>query len=306
MKKLLYIFLIIISISVLYFSFNSGSQSTEQKTATKKVKPVVSCANQNLNISIFLDLSDRISPKVHPNHTMEYYKRDLGYINSIAKAFENHMLHKRVILMNDKMQIFVDPLPSNSRINDIISQLKISIDRNNVTKKKIESISSNYTKLTTNLYESAIKGNKFVGSDIWGFFKNKVKDYCINKGYRNILIILTDGFVYKNDDVFNVKNRSSYLTRNKISQLGLTKSNWEQIFNKKDCGFITKNSGLGNLEVLVLGINGYKTTPFEEDVIKKYWSKWLTEMGVKKYALKTTDIPANLDGMIQKFINNCQ
>ena len=305
MNKIFILFALIITAvsfdSCYSCSCSRESQNSKQKTESNVVKPVNS-ANQNLNISIFLDLSDRISPKVHPNSTMEYFQRDIGYINSIAKAFETHMLHKKVILMNDKMQVFVDPLPSNQEINDIITQLRISFDKNNVTKEKIESISNNYTELTTKLYESAIKDNNFIGSDIWGFFKNKVKDYCTSIGYRNILVILTDGYAYHKDNVFNDKNRSSYLTTKKIAQLGLTNSNWEPIFNEKDCGFITKNSDLGNLEVLVLGINAYKTTPFEEDVIRKYWDKWLTEMGVTKYSIKTADIPTNLDGIIQEFI----
>lgn len=285
---------------ILLCSCNSRGQNTKQNSDVNISK--VNAANQNFNLSIFLDLSDRISPLVHPNPTMEYFQRDIGYINSIANAFEIHMLHKKVILMNDKIQLFVDPLPANQKINDVINQLRMSFDKTNVSKEKIESINKKYTELTSQLYAAAIKDNNYVGSDIWGFFKNKVKDYCVIEGFRNIFIVITDGYVYHKDNVFNEKNRSSYLTTKRIAQLGLTNSAWEQTLKNNDCGFITKNSGLNNIEVLVLGINAYKKTPFEEDVIKKYWENWLQEMGVVKFSIKTADIPTNLDGIIRKFI----
>lgn len=299
MCKIVYV--ILLFVLMVNISCDSVSKRSETKGSSSNMKPGNS-AQQNLNISIFLDLSDRISPLVHSNSTMEYYQRDIGYINSIAKAFENHILHKKLILIDDKMQVFVDPLPLNQEINDIITQLRISFDKSNVTKDKIESLSSNYTALSTKLYESAIKDNNYIGSDVWGFFKNKVKDYCISDGYRNVLVVMTDGYAYHKYNVFNDKNRSSYLTTKRISQLGLTNSNWEHVFNEKDCGFITNISELESLEVLVLGINAYKTTPFEEDVIRKFWSKWLLEMGIVKYSLKTADIPTNLDDVIQEFI----
>lgn len=299
MQKATYVILLILVVSSI--SCNSRPKKSEQKSETKpstKITPT----NQNLNLSIFLDLSDRISPKIHPNTTMEYYKRDLGYISSIANAFESHMLHKKVILMNDRMQVFLDPLPANKEINDIVGQLRISFTKDNVTKEKIESINTNYAGLTSKLYESAIQDDNYIGSDIWGFCKNKINDYCISDGYRNIFIIITDGYAYHKDNVFTDKNRSSYLTTKRISQLGLTNSNWEQVFSEKDCGFIAKNSNLNNFEVMVIGLNAYKKTPFEEDIIKMYWEKWLNEMGVIKYTIKTADIPTNLDGVIQDFI----
>ena len=296
---------VIISLSfVLAILVNACSGCETQKSANHSENPSLkqNTTNQNFNISIFFDLSDRISPKLHPDPTMEFYKRDIGYISSIAQAFQGHMLKKRVNLMNDKMQVFVDPLPSNKSINDIISKLRISFDKRNVTKEKIESIDSVYTTLSTKLYESAIKDDNYIGADIWGFFKNKVDDYCIRDGFRNILIIFTDGYAYHKDNVFTDRNRSSYLTTKKISQLGLTNSHWKQKFNEKDCGFITSGLKLDDLEVLVLGLNAYKTTPFEEDVIRKYWEKWFEEMGISKYSIKTADLPTNLDGIIKDFL----
>ena len=84
--------------------------------------------------------------------------------------------------------------------------------------------------------------------------------------------------------------------------MGLVKSNWENRLVEKDCGYIPSNEGLDNIEVLVLGINAYKRTPFEFDVLKTYWENWLTEMGVQRFAIKPSDLPTNLDAVISNWI----
>jgi hypothetical protein len=294
------IFSAFLLLSIFIFSCSTGNKQSKNDDSAKSSKQLVS--NQNLNISIFLDVSDRISPSHHPNATMEYYKRDLGYINSVTKAFQNHMLNKKIILMDDKIQLFIDPPPANHEINEIIKSLKIHIDKNNVTKELIENLNSEYTQKCEKMYELAINDNNFVGSDIWGFFKNKINDYCISPSHRNILVIMTDGYAYHKNNVITQGNKSSYLTTKRIDQLGLTNSNWESVFQNNNCGFIVKNSNLDNIEVLVLGINPYKNNPYEEDVIRAFWEKWLGDMAVTKYSIKSADLPSNLDNVIQNFI----
>jgi len=43
-------------------------------------------------------------------------------------------------------------------------------------------------------------------------------------------------------------------------------------------------------------------TPYEEDVIRAYWSKWLKEMKVKDFEIKQADLPSNMDKIIREFI----
>lgn len=282
---------------------DTQNKQTEEKQSADAVKKTNS-RNQNLNISLFLDLSDRISPTKYPNQSMEYYQRDLGYISSISKAFNLHVRSKKIIQMNDRIQIFFDPAPSNPEINSLAKQLKIELTKDNVTKDKLSRINSDYSNLTKQIYELAISDNHYIGSDIWRFFKSNAKDYCIKEGYRNILVIFTDGYVYHEDTKLMEGNKSSYLTPSVISKFGLNKSNWNQIMADKDYSFITPTSGLDSVEILVLGINPSKNNPYEEDVIKSYWNNWFDKMGVKKYLIRTTDLPSNLDEVIQDFILN--
>ncbi|WP_205943057.1 hypothetical protein [Pedobacter frigidisoli] len=151
---------------------------------------------QNLNISFLLDLSDRISPQKNPNATMQYYQRDLQYIRSIERAFINYVKQKRILQLNDQMQVFFDPEPGNAEINKLSQQLKVSFNSKS-NKSNIENVDKVFATVPMKIYQSAIKDNHYVGSDIWSFFKNKVEDYCIKEKHRNILVIITDGYIIK-------------------------------------------------------------------------------------------------------------
>lgn len=258
--------------------------------------------SKNLNISILIDLSDRISPEKYPNPSMEYFQRDLGYIETISKSFETALSKKPIRQTNDQMQVFFEPEPEDTEINSLAKNLKISFTKDNTTKKTLEEIEPIFKKNSEKIYNIAVQNKQFVGSDIWKFFKNKVKDYCIKDKHRNILVILTDGYIYHKDSKFMEGNKSSYLTPELIKSFGLG-SDFEKTFEEKKLGLIPANSNLENLEVIVLGINPSKNNPFEGDIIKLYWKDWLKSMGVKKFYLKEADLPSNLDPVIQKIIS---
>lgn len=193
-----------ISLSVLFFcSCNNPNGSEVGNIDCAPVKKL-SGERKNLNVSIFLDLSDRISPTLNPNPSMEYWKRDLGYITSISEAFEVHLRNKKTVLMNDYIKLFLHPLPENiSNINNIVKTLDKSFSKDNATLKQICSISSDYHTYTNTIYSSTLRQKEplakigkdnYPGSDIFDFFKSRVKDYCIKDKHRNILFILTDGY----------------------------------------------------------------------------------------------------------------
>jgi hypothetical protein len=263
----------------------------------------------NLNISILLDLSDRIDTVKYSNPSMQFYRRDVGYLKSVAKAFENEIKHKKSRHLDDKIQLYFDPEPLNPKINDLSNQLKFHVTRDNGTLDYINEISSTYAYFGLEIYEQALKdANHDAGSDTWGFFKNKVKDYCIDENYRNILVILTDGYIFYEDSNLNEDNLSSYITPKKIRQKKLNTSNWKEVMESKKHGFIPVDQDLSKLEVLVLGVNPTDTNnnDYDYDVLKKYWSDWLYEMGLEEdnFEFKMAGLPANMDKVIKTFIKN--
>jgi len=294
MKKIL---LIIPAILLLFVSSCKQEPDKEEKEVLTK-NPLA----ENYNISILLDLSDRISLKKNPNPTMQYYQRDLGYIKSVSEAFTQHLKTKRIRQIDDKMQLFFNPEPLDPEINSISENLKIAINKNNVSKDFLNSINENYASKTSKIYNSAIKDDNFIGSDIWNFFDTKVQDQCIEDNYRNILIVLTDGYMFHENSIRNEGKRTSYITQKLIQKNGLNTNEWKKKFNEQDFGFIKTDANLSNLEVLVLGINPEKNNPYEEKVIKTYWTKWFTEMKIKHFEIKNADLPSNMEKIIQDFI----
>ncbi len=291
-------------IVLLICSCIDDSNKEEMKEALVSKVTTKRKSNENLNVSFLLDLSDRINPKKYPNETMEFYQRDIAYIKSVSEAFNIHLRNKRVRNMNEKIQVFFDPSPKNQNINSISEGLKYDVSRDNASLELLDEIKNIYATKPKEIYELAITDNKYVGSDTWRFFKNKVKDYCIEDGYRNILVILTDGYIYHKNTKFEDGNRTTYLTPQTIRNLKLNNKDWENKIVEKEYGFIPATSDLSNLEILVLGINPDIKNPYEEDIIKNYWSEWFDEMKVKRYELKTAYLPSNMDKIIKEFILN--
>ncbi|WP_172281523.1 hypothetical protein [Chryseobacterium sp. LAM-KRS1] len=291
MKKIIYLLIIISFVSCC--KTESGS-SDERKNS-------IQTDLNNLNVSILIDLSDRIDPKTNPNPSMEYAQRDVEYIKTIEKGFLNHIKSKRIITYDDQMQIFFNPEPSDPKMNELTKELKVSFDKN-TSKDYFSSVEKKYSELPSNIYQSAIKDDKYVGSDIWEFFRNKVKDYCIKDDRRNILFILTDGYMYHEDSKFSQEKKTSYLTSKLIKSFHLTTTDYKAEIEKNHLGFVKANDNLNNLEVIVLGINPEKGNPFEEAVIKEYWENWFKEMKVKNYQIKSADLPSNLEPIILKAI----
>lgn len=298
MKKIFYLLFIIL------FASCCKDKPIESPDGGKNNTIIVD--SNNINVSILIDLSDRIDPKTNPNATMQYFQRDLEYIKAIEKGFLNHIRTKKIITFNDQMQVFFNPEPSDPKINDLTKELKVSFDKN-TSEDKIALTERKYSTLPSSIYQSAIKDGNYVGSDIWEFFKNKVKDYCIKDDHRNILFILTDGYMYHKDSKFEEKNESSfktsYLTTKLIRSNNLINSNFKNVIEKNGYGFVKANDNLSNLEVIVLGINPEKGNPFEEAVIKEYWENWFKEMQIKNPQIRSADLPSNLEPIILKTIS---
>lgn len=259
-------------------------------------------AEENWNVSFLLDLSDRIDTVKYPNPAMEYYERDAAYILTIAELFNAHLRAKPLRSWNDKIQIYFDPEPSNSNINTISEELKYQFTRQNATQEILEEFLEKYTSNPKKIYELAIENGGYVGSDTWGFFKNKVKPYCVDQGHRNFLIILTDGYIFHINNKKTEGNRTSFLTPEDVRRKRLTDSSWRERMENEDFGFIPATAGLDNLEILVLNINPSTNSPYEEDVLRAYWIDWFEQMGVQRYEIQTTDLPSNTEKIIKDFL----
>lgn len=256
--------------------------------------------DDNLNISILLDLSDRID-------LPRQQSKDSSYILSLAKEFNNHISKKKLGLLYDKIEVFFDPAPVNPKINELADNLKINYVKGVSKTKWMPKTIENYGILPSQIYEQARSSSKkegYSGSDTWGFFKNHVKDYCIEKCRRNILVILTDGYLYHEANLRKEGNQTSYLTPQLLAQLRLNKPKWQEEIQTRNLGFIPATDGLEDLEVLVIGIQSQNSKhPYAQEIIEAYWQTWLTKMEVKKYKIKSADLPSHMEKVISDFIS---
>jgi len=285
-----------------FISCAKEKETIDQNKRTKENENISKGKEEKMNISFLLDLSDRIDPKKYPNESMDFYKRDISYINSIASIFDNHIRSKKVRRVDDKIQLFFDPEPKNSKINEISNHLKYHLTKENLNKNLLNEFKNAYLVFPEEIYELAIKDGKYVGSDTWRFFKNKAQNYCIEDGHRNILVVLTDGYIYHKSTIIKEGSQTTYLTPKVVRSNKLTNSKWENLISDQEFGFIPINIDLSNLEILVLGINPDSNNPYEEDVIKRYWSDWFKKMNVKRFEIRSTDLPSNMEKVIKDFI----
>ena len=266
-------------------------------TASISSTPAKSVPN-SWNVTVLLDLSDRIDPKVHPDAVPPHAERDTTIVGEITKAFHEHMGQEKLVLMKDKIRVLVYPSPNDANLNQWFSALNVDLADPNCDKKQIyNTLSSVFHENLQHIYQSALQQQNWDGADIWKFFKNDVKDLCIDSTCRNKLIIITDGYIYHKNTVLKEGNRYSYLTQKVINAAG---KNWNN--NDFDFGLITSRTDLQNLDVLFLEID--PANLHDEDVIKYVLGKWAKEMNVSHCEIYNTDaVSINIQKRINSFLN---
>lgn len=295
MKQLFFIMIIAI-----IFTACSGKNSGENNNSNQTTK---SQTVKQLNISILLDLSDRINPQINP----DAQKNDIENIKTITEYFKSNMQNLGAYKAKGKIRVFFSPPPSNPNINTIVSKLNIDCSKmdNKGRKGVYDTITILYQKYLEDIYKETISTSAWEGSDIWRFFKDDIQDFCIEKDttYRNILVILTDGYLYHKQSIFNNKNRFTYLLGNSNLK-SYRKQNWEQLVEQNDFGIMTERNDLNNLEVLVLEIKAESpNNKIDEDILQSLWKKWFKEMNISSYEAYHSDLPANTKTRIEAFLN---
>ena len=296
MNRIFFITLVILPLVV--GCGNNNANNANNANSTKAEKP----QEKQLNISIFLDLSDRISLRINP----DAQKNDIENIKTITEFFKSNMARLNAYNAKGKIRIFFNPPPANANINSTVNKLRIDCSKmDNAGRKGVyDSITELYTQSLAGIYQQTIATSIWEGSDIWRFFKDDVKDFCIEKdpNYRNILIIFTDGYLYHQQSVFNKQNRFTYLLENNLRPY--RKQNWEQMIEQSDFGIITEQQDLNDLEVLVLEIKAENPkNKIDEDILRFLWEKWFKEMNVSRYKVYSSDLPANTKTRIENFLN---
>lgn len=289
-----------------------GCGSNDAPPASDKPgKPAAAQAPQTdkqINLTILLDLSDRIDPKTYPE-IPEHFQRDSSLICYLTDYFLSEMKSKGTYMAKGKMRLIFHPNPPDPGINLAAERLNIDLSKMDTRGKKTthDALGRTVAENTGNIYRSAINQAKWPGSDIWRFFKNDVKEVAIDKdpNYRNVLVIFTDGYIYHDDSKDKDENRYAYILPDLFDKYQLRKNNnWVEKMDNLNFGLISKRSDLDQLEVLVLEISPSPKHKNDEDIIIKIMDKWFSEMKVKKWKILNSDLPERTKQKIDNFLRN--
>jgi len=294
---------IFIIFTIVIISLISCNSVNSEKKNTTNINSETTINDRQLNITILLDLSDRIDSSKCQNSNNSF-NNDIEIINYFTELFKQDMEQRGAFMAKGKLKVIFSPRPQNSEINDIASSLSIDLSSMNTKEKKkvFDNISKTFNENLTKIYTKTISNNEYPGSDIWRFFKNDINDFCIDDNYRNILVIITDGYIFHENSKIRDRNRTSFLSQGEMGRNGLRAKNWENKFKTEDFGFITTNQNLDKIEILVLEINPSQNHKEDEDVINAYLTKWFNEMNVKKFKVINSDLPSYTVKRIEKFI----
>ena len=279
-------------VTILAFASCGGTGSNK----TEQPNEIASQSDKPLNISIYLDLSDRLKSDLTPSQK----ERDLAIVGHIVDYFRVQTVGPKILQSKNNIKVFFYPAPNSSEIATLAEELSIDITKYNGVERRVvldgdatqgkPSLKESFNKNLSAIYDKTLVENQWPGCDIWDFFSSKnVDTQCIRDGFRNILVILTDGYLF--DEKHKVKdgNAYSYVTPTTLKD--------------PKASLIVKRTGLENLEVRILEVN--PTDINYRDQLKTVLENWLKGMGVKEenITVSQTDLPSNTQTVINSFLN---
>lgn len=248
-----------------------------------------------LNISVIIDLSDRITKPFAPSQM----SRDTAIINYLADYFKSETLGPQIFKSKNSMRVFFCPEPEDCNISNLARNLKVDVATKEGVKKRmaIDTMKLLFQTTLTHIYEETLKANKWPGADIWDLFNSgNVDDLCIKENARNILVILTDGELLYESTMTAPISKDGKKGYNYINTYVIDDPN---SYLRTDREGELKGKGL---EVLMLEINH---EPRKRDKIKQLIGGWFKSMGIEKYKIyETTPDAYSTEMRIEKFLDN--
>ncbi|WP_295119091.1 hypothetical protein [uncultured Chitinophaga sp.] len=284
----------------------AGCGQTSPETSDEKPPTSASKTEKQLNLTILLDLSDRIDPKLN-SAVPAHIDRDSILISYFTKYFLDQMEKKGSFMAKGKMRIIFHPNPPDAGINQAVKNLNIDLSKMDTKGKKViyDNLRHTVTENISSIYRTAVRQAVWPGSDIWRFFKNDVKEIAVDEdeAYRNLIVVFTDGYIYHQDSRDVTANRYAYLLPDLFDKYKLRNNqSWAAEMDKQDFGLISTRADLQQLEVLVLEVSPSARNKNDEDVIRKVMEKWFGEMKVARFKVLSSDLPEMTMQKVERFL----
>lgn len=296
------------------------------------------------NITFAPDLSNRTNMNIHPkplqdqniieaslsliDAVLRYGYRDTDQKDSYSMTFINQGLIHMYDIKPEKL--FID-FGSFKRQLDRINYIKC---RGNSSHCLADS-KADFMGECNQIYSKAIENTS--GADIWSFFEYRIDEHIVKNPedtiiysghmyqnrYKNILILFTDGYIECGLTACaasgHSKNQSYDLGQSRIRDFRKAfkasgVKDIQEFYNKESYGIVPlSNKLLENLHVLVielydrsLSVSGNATVhPTDAEIMKLFWSDWLTKSNVKSFELHTCfDNKREARETIEQFISS--
>lgn len=298
MKKIFLISLLLSLGAIMMFTSCNNDTETDGTSDANDPSGEMDDKDKPYNISIFLDLSDRVEKLVAGGQMQK--DNDIAIVSYFTKVFYKRVKDQKVVNSKDRMKVFFHPQPDDLAVAEISKHLIIDMSDNDqvgLKKKKVRDLDSTWSSDLKKIYDMTIAQaeaskakNKvkdpYPGCDIWGFFKDEVDFQCIKDGYRNILVILTDGFIFHKDNMIKNGNSYSYILKDNL---------------KNGTNLIVSRDGLHQLEVLILEV---KPEPKDYDLMKDILTDWLIGMGVEHSTVYKSTLFTDVEPVIDAFLKS--
>lgn len=250
-------------------------------------------ARENLNIIIVPDLSRRIADTIN---NPEQIRNDIALLNKVWENF----VSKTKFKMNTKDRLIVDVTDDNQadgQFRKLADSLffDLSTHTNKSNRLFYESVEDKFQEKITELYNLA--SSKPLGADYHSYFSNRLKRFIkkptLDDTYRNVLIILTNGYLEaENNQRTGIwAYTGTYPERLKVSNAIKRGVPYQQALNDlkpiPDCPI-----HFPDLEVLVLEVNPRtKRTNLDQwndpgtvndfPILKHQWKEWFDLLEIK-------------------------
>lgn len=235
------------------------------KLRTKQQKDLLSWfpyLETAVNLVIVPDFSKRL--KDYPDQAAT----DIKLIDTIYSCFLETVKGKKINpakkqFIHDRLLVDVtDPTQAAAVFKSIADSLTIDLNQNRseATRIWLEKQRPRFTSQLETLYNAAVKQPR--GTDYWAFIENKLTDHFqkddLDTRYRNVLIILTDGYL---------EAQSGYFTSKAIQTKNPDKNPIP----------VCPNADLSDWDIYVL--EGRERKSGDNQILRKAWYNWLEEMG---------------------------
>lgn len=255
-----------------------------------------------LNVTVATDLSNRIDPDSLPNQAV----RDKAAVNAVLDVFHQTVRQKLFIASNDRLAVELIPQKGNPRAFGYLDRLTIDMASTPVDERRqaLDSLTADFRAYLDTLYAEATEIERYWGADVHRYFEELRLDTegSSQESTRHVLVVLTDGYVIAEDNMYREGCRSNYLNADLLNQFR-EQPGWKEEFEARDCGLIPARRDLGNLEVLVIGLR--PRSHFNEGaILRRYWRKWMREMNVQRFAIHPScTSPDDCRQLVRGFMN---